>query len=74
MPCSPRGVSQATALAQFGPAALPYGEQLATCLQRHDGDEASKAAVLAALGALGATQHSNVMVVPGMKGGWLGLG
>jgi len=65
---------EATALAQFGPAALPYSEQLATCLHRPS-DEASKAAVLAALGALRATQHSNVLVVPGMQGGkWLGLG
>ena len=65
---------EATALAQFGPAALPYSEQLATCLHRPS-DEAWKAAVLAALGALRATQHNNVLVVPGMQGGkWLGLG
>lgn len=64
--------TEATALAQFGPSALPYSEQLATCLQR-PGDEASKAAVLAALGALQATQHSNVLVVPGI-GKCLGLG
>lgn len=54
-------VAAATALAQFGPAALPYSEQLATCLHRPS-DEASKAAVLAALGALRATQHNNVLV------------
>eukprot|EP00438_Fugacium_kawagutii_P032788 Skav211925 [mRNA] locus=scaffold1086:114008:122082:+ [translate_table: standard] len=55
-------VAAATALAQFGPAALPYAETLATCLQRHL-DEASKAAVLAALGAVGAEQHADLLVV-----------
>lgn len=49
-------------MAQFGPSALPYAETLATCLQRHL-DEPSKAAVLAALGAVGAEQHAALLVV-----------
>ena len=55
--------NEATALAQFGPLALPYGETLATCLDRRL-DEASKAAVIAAIGAVQAEQHAGLLVVP----------
>jgi len=54
-------VAAATALAQFGPLALPYGETLATCLDRRL-DEASKAAVIAAIGAVQAEQHAGLLV------------
>lgn len=52
-------IAAAVALAEFGPQALGYGDTLAMCLERTR-DENAKAAVLAALGAVGAEQHAGL--------------